>query len=117
MSIRRSIKRTAEANLFRRATAAIFICATLLTPGASLGVSLLPTQGGQSEERSELEGSEHLRAALPQFRRHMRSKLNPTYNGGIFMGERELVAMQRKAIAAEQQSTSSPDGWTSRLQL
>jgi hypothetical protein len=85
-------------------------------PAASLNFGLMPSQSETSDQRSELEITEHSRATLHQLRRCIRCKFNPACGARVFLGSIELPDPFRP-IVATQHFESSTDGWTSPLRI
>lgn len=117
MKLTRMINWIAMGRVFRRAMAAVFVCATICAPAASLGFSLLPTQGGSNEERSELDGSEHVRAALPQCRRQVRCKPHPACDAIKSTAMADSLVVRQRTLATAQLAIPPTSGWSLPLRL
>ena len=116
MKLRRSTWRLMTCHSEPRVLAVLIACATLLVP-ATLGAGLLRVQGELIDARSELEGSEHSRATVPQPRRSMRNRNNLAYFAGFSSNSVVALSARCRRSASEPRHTPWPVSWTSPMRL
>jgi hypothetical protein len=92
------------------------IAATLIAPGAALGLNWQRAALGElNEHRAELESSEHFRGLLPSACRNVKGRAVSASGAGKILVRTELYNSLGRSIADQKCSSPPADSWLSPI--